>query len=80
MLDVHGWGGLQPDLQALVRERRWAELPGAVPDDVVDAFVVSGTPREVAMRLGTRRTGVDRLALSLFASLEAKLELLEALR
>jgi probable F420-dependent oxidoreductase len=80
MLDIHGWAGLQPDLQALVREQRWADLPGAVPDEVIDAFVVSGTPREVATRLGARAAGVDRLALSLFASPAAKLELLDALR
>src|SRR5437763_16748159 len=25
-LDVHGWGELQPRLQALVREQRWGDL------------------------------------------------------
>jgi hypothetical protein len=80
MLDIHGWGSLQPELQALVRERRWVDLPGAVPDEVVDAFVVSGTVRDAARRLSARTHGVDRLALSLFASPEARLELLAALR
>ena len=80
MLDLHGWGDLQPELQGLVRDRRWAELPAVVPDEVVDAFVTSGTPRDVADRLRSRSGGADRLALSLFASTEAKLELLDAMR
>src|SRR3954447_7289741 len=44
MLDVHGWGGLQPHLQELVRAGKWGEIEKAVPDEVVDAFVCSGTP------------------------------------
>lgn len=80
ILDVHGWGDLQPTLQALVRERRWAELPAAVPDEVATAFVCAGSPREVAGRLRGRSDGVDRWALSLFASAGARLELLDALR
>jgi probable F420-dependent oxidoreductase len=79
MLEVHGWGDLQPDLQRLVREQRWSELPGVVPDEVVDAFVCSGLPHEVAAQLRERAAGVDRLALSLFASDAARLELLHAL-
>lgn len=80
MLDVHGWGDLQPDLQALVRERRWADLPAAVPDEVTAAFVCSGSAAEAAAQLQGRAGGVDRLALSLFASAEARVELLDALR
>lgn len=80
MLDVHGWGELQPPLQALVREQRWADLADAVPDEVVAAFVCSGPPRDVADQLRRRAGGVDRLALSLFASPRARVELLDALR
>jgi probable F420-dependent oxidoreductase len=80
MLDVHGWGDLQPVLQSLVRAGRWAELAAAVPDEVVAAFVCSGTPSEAAAQLRRRSAGVDRLALSSFASPDARLELLDALR
>lgn len=79
MLDVHGWGDLQPRLQALVREQRWADLAATVPDEVANAFVCSGTPRETAQALRRRTAGVDRLALSLFASPQARAELLDAL-
>lgn len=80
MLDIHGWGEVQPRLQALVREQRWTELPAAVPEEMVAAFVCSGSPADVATQLRTRSAGVDRLALSLFSSAEARLALLDTLR
>jgi probable F420-dependent oxidoreductase len=80
MLDVHGWGDLQPTLQQLVREQRWQELAAQVPDEVVDAFVCSGSPEDVARQVATRAEAVDRVALSSFASHEARLALLDALR
>ena len=80
MLDVHGWGELQPTLHSLVREQRWSELAAQVPPDVLDAFVCRGAPRDVAEQLRRRSDRVDRLALSLFASPAARLELLDALR
>lgn len=80
MLDVHGWGELQPRLQALVRAGRWGELAAAVPDEVAAAFVCSGSPSDVAEQLRRRSTDVDRMALSLFAEPAARLELLDALR
>jgi alkanesulfonate monooxygenase SsuD/methylene tetrahydromethanopterin reductase-like flavin-dependent oxidoreductase (luciferase family) len=80
MLDVHGWGDLQPVLHGLVREQRWADLPAVVPDEVVAAFVCAGSPAEVAAQLRIRAQGADRLALSSFASAEARIALLDALR
>ena len=80
MLDVHGWGDLQPQLQGLVRDGRWGELAAAVPDEVFAAFVCSGSPGEVAGQLRRRMAGVDRVALSLFGSPQARLALLDAMR
>ena len=80
MLDVHGWGNLQPELHALVRAQRWADLPAVIPDEAVSAFVCAGSPADVAVQLRVRMEGVDRLALSSFASADARLALLDALR
>jgi probable F420-dependent oxidoreductase len=79
MLDAHGWGDLQPQLQTIVREKRWGDLAAAVPAEVLAAFVCIGAPQEAAAQLRRRSVGVDRLALSLFASPETRLELLAAL-
>jgi probable F420-dependent oxidoreductase len=64
VLDVHGWGDLQPRLRDLTREGRWAELPGAVPDEVVDALALVGSPAEVAGGLQRRFARCERVALS----------------
>jgi hypothetical protein len=48
-----------------------------VPDEVVAAFVCTGSPEEVGQQLHRRTVGIDRLALSSFATAEARLALLE---
>ncbi len=65
VLDVHGWGDLQPRLRDLTREGRWEALPAAVPQEVVDAVAVLGTPAEVAAALRLRFPASERVALSL---------------
>lgn len=65
VLDVHGWGELQPVLRDLTREGRWDELPAAVPQEVFDAIAVVGTPAEVAATLRSRFASCTRVALSL---------------
>ena len=80
MLDAHGWGDLQPELQGLVREQRWTDLAAAVPEDVLSAFVCSGSPEQVARQLRVIAGGVDRLALSSYSTPQARLALLRTLR
>jgi probable F420-dependent oxidoreductase len=70
VLDVHGWGELQEELRALTRAGRWDELAARVPQEVVDAIAVVGTPAEVAERLMTRFARCSRVALSLPYSVE----------
>jgi len=64
VLDVHGWGELQEELRALTRAGRWAELPAAVPDEVLDAVALVGTAEDVAAGLRARFGRCDRVALS----------------
>ena len=64
VLDVHGWGDLQVRLRDLTRAGDWAALPGAVPDEVVDAIGLVGRPDEVAAGLRRRFARCDRVALS----------------
>jgi probable F420-dependent oxidoreductase len=54
VLDVHGWGDLQPELNRLTKEGGWNRMPDLITDDIVDAFVVSGTPDEIAPRVLAR--------------------------
>lgn len=65
VLDVHGWGELQTELRDLTRAGRWGELAAAVPQEVVDAVAVVGSPGDVAARLTARYGRCARVALSL---------------
>jgi probable F420-dependent oxidoreductase len=64
-LDVHGWGALQPELNRLTKEGRWAEMGAVVDDEVLHTICVCGTPAEVAATLRSRYEGIaDRIAFS----------------
>ena len=47
VLELHGWGDLQTDLNDLSKRDGWDEMPDLIPDEVLDAFAVVGTPEEV---------------------------------
>ncbi len=65
-LDVHGWGELQPELNRLSKEGRWAEMASQITDEMVDTLTLRGTPEQVASTIATRYAGIaDRVSLSL---------------
>ncbi|WP_042386637.1 TIGR03617 family F420-dependent LLM class oxidoreductase [Streptacidiphilus melanogenes] len=64
VLDQHGWGELADRLHLLSRRGAWEEMASQIPDDVLTAFAVGGTPAEVAAALTARFGGaVDRVSL-----------------
>jgi probable F420-dependent oxidoreductase len=58
VLELHGWGDLQGELNILSKQGRWAEMAGLVDDDILRAFAVVGEPDEVAPELLRRFRGV----------------------
>ncbi len=66
MLDHHGWGDLQPQLNRMTKEGRWTEMVDLVTEDMLDAIGVSGTPGQVARRLRERNDFAQRTALVLY--------------
>ncbi len=63
VLDAHGWGELQPELNRLTKANDWAAMPALITDEILDAFVVSGRPEALPDLLHERFSGlVDRLA------------------
>lgn len=66
MLDLHGWGDLQPQLQQMTREGRWAEMMGMISEEMVDAVGVSGTPSQVAAAIRARNGFAQRVSLVLY--------------
>jgi probable F420-dependent oxidoreductase len=47
VLDAHGWGDLQPELNRMTKTAQWAEMNALITDEMVDAFTVSGRPEEI---------------------------------
>ena len=54
VLDAHGWGELQPELNRLSKTGDWATMASMITDEIVDTFVVSGSPEEIGPRLEER--------------------------
>ena len=54
VLEMHGWGGLQDELNALSKQGRWAEMGDLIDDEVLHTFAVVGTPEEAVRGLRDR--------------------------
>ncbi len=64
VLDLHGWGDLQPELTALTKRGRWADMASLVTDEMLHEFAAVGRPDEVADQLVGRFAGTaTRLTL-----------------
>jgi probable F420-dependent oxidoreductase len=48
VLELHGWGDLQPELNALSKKGEWGTMAGLIDDEVLDAFAVVAPVEEVA--------------------------------
>src|SRR5580700_1843304 len=47
VLELHGWGELQSELNALSKSGEWEKMGGLIDDDVLHAFSVVAAPRDV---------------------------------
>ncbi|XVV04193.1 TIGR03617 family F420-dependent LLM class oxidoreductase [Actinosynnema sp. CA-248983] len=54
VLDLHGWGDLHEELHRMSRRGLWDDMTASIPDDVMHAFAVVGTPDEVEAELDRR--------------------------
>ena len=70
MLDHHGWGHLQPELNRMSKQGQWFEMIALVTDDMLDAIGVAGRPAEVGRRLRERNAWADRTSLVLYNETE----------
>lgn len=65
ILDCHGWGHLQPELQRMTRENRWDMMTSLISDDMLNAFAVVGHTSEVAKKIQSRVAGKNIQRISL---------------
>lgn len=65
VLELHGWGDLQGELNALAKQGRWAEMGAAIDDEVLAAFAIVGEPDTIAPELVRRWGGlVQRISVT----------------
>ena len=64
VLELHGWGDLQTELNTLSKRGDWVAMGDLITDEVLDAFaVVAETPEGIAAKLARRFGGaVTRLS------------------
>lgn len=64
VLDAHGWGDLQPELNSMSKQGRWQEMATLIDDEMLHTIAACGTPGEVAAHIRDRVDGVsDRICL-----------------
>jgi len=63
VLELHGWGDLQDDLNRLSKDGKWVEMGDLIDDEILDTFAIVAEPSQIATRF-TARFGdvVDRLS------------------
>ena len=63
VLDIHGWGELQGELNSLSKQGEWEEMGRRITDDILDAFAIVAEPADVPKQLLARfGDAVDRLS------------------
>jgi probable F420-dependent oxidoreductase len=54
VLDIHGWGGLQEELNGLSKQGKWVEMGNLIDEEILNTFAVVGEPEGVAPELHRR--------------------------
>lgn len=66
VLDHHGWGDLQPELNMMSKQGQWDEMAGLITDEIFDAFGIAGTPAQLTDWVIDRFGGeLDRVTIDL---------------
>src|SRR6266567_2283555 len=58
VLELHGWGDLQPELNRLSKQGEWVKMGELIDDDVLRAFAVVAEPDGIGPELIKRYAGV----------------------
>ena len=54
VLDMHGWGELQDELNTLSKQGEWAKMGTLIDDEILNTFAVVGEPEDIAPELSQR--------------------------
>jgi len=63
VLELHGWGDLQPELNALSKQGEWVTMGELIDDEILHTFAVVAEPEQIGAELHTRYGDiVDRIS------------------
>jgi probable F420-dependent oxidoreductase len=63
VLELHGWGDLQGDLNRLSKQGEWEQMGELVDDEILGTFAVTGEPEEIPAKMLDRYGDVvDRIS------------------
>ena len=80
VLDMHGWGGLQTELNALSKQGKWDEMGERIDDKILEQFAIVGTPDEIIPKMKARYGDVvDRTTLGFTGAKASTSELIAKL-
>ena len=79
VLEVHGWGDLQTDLNTLSKRGQWVEMGNLIDDEILNTFAVVALPEEIAPELG-RRYGDIISRISFYAPVQDDADRWQAVR
>jgi probable F420-dependent oxidoreductase len=54
VLELHGWGALQDELNALSKQGQWVEMASLIDDEILNTFAVVAEPEGIAPELHRR--------------------------
>ncbi len=59
VFELHGYGGVHPELKRLAHENRWTEMAGLIDDEFIETIAVVGEPHEIAPKIIDRLHGIS---------------------
>ncbi|MBT4010255.1 MAG: LLM class F420-dependent oxidoreductase [Actinobacteria bacterium] len=63
VLEMHGWGDLQSELNTMTKRGQWAEMGALIDDEMLDTFAIVGEPHQIADKINARWGDcVDRMS------------------
>jgi probable F420-dependent oxidoreductase len=54
VLELHGWGALQDELNTLSKQGKWVEMGELIDDEILTTFAVVGAPESIGPELHSR--------------------------
>ncbi len=58
VLELHGWGALQTELNRMSKQGKWVEMGGLITDEILEVFAVVAEPAKVGSEIAARYGGL----------------------